>query len=107
MPFLFLVAQRRPDDFRVQLRELNQELAEHRLYILDLHSDNVGVDAYGRLKVVDGDIFSDKEMAWRNWFFGLVGTKVFGYDKALTSYANASRCQRWTDSRGAEDEEIF
>ena len=101
------VAQRRPDDFSVQLRELNQELAEHRLYILDLHSDNVGVDAYGRLKVVDGDVFSDEEMAWRNWFFGLVGTKVFGYDKELTSYANASRCQRWTDSRGAEDEEIF
>ena len=90
-----------PSDIIEQFETLNKELEKCGLYIDDVHLGNVRVDENGRIKIIDGELYSGGE----EWVKSKVvvifnGAKVSSMKKVLGN----DRIIAWVDHRKGVDD---
>ena len=89
------------DSIMVQLSVLNSQLSESGLNLDDIHAGNVRVAKNGRIKIVDGELYTDGEVLIKTIlvrFFD--GRRVSGMEPVL----GFDRIVRWVDDRTSVDE---
>jgi len=84
-----------PRDLHAQLAELNRHLVRLGLVLDDMHNENFMVDARGRIRAIDGELFTTDEIALQQ--------RVLTIDTSQTRpaqpYASASNVLFWQDGR--------
>ncbi len=92
-----------PRDIKAQFEQLQEELRMCGLYIDDVHAANVRVDDHGKIHLIDGELYTDREERIKSWLVSLFnGPTVKGMEAVLGS----SRVVRWVDHRQSVDEVV-
>jgi hypothetical protein len=84
-----------PADLAQQLAELNRHLVRLGVYLDDMHHENFMVDAQGRIRAIDGELYTADELALQQRLLG-VDTSQTG---TARPYDNASNVLFWQDGR--------
>lgn len=85
-----------PSDIEEQFKKLNSELAQVGLYIDDVHAGNVRLTHDGRIRIIDGELYSEGEESWKSksvMFFN--GETVSNMERVLGN----ERIVAWVDHR--------
>jgi hypothetical protein len=85
-----------PANFEEQLKEFNKELEEHGYYVDDVHSLNWRVNKEGQLKVIDGELYTKKELDIQQSLLNSIDGSQDGIAKG---HKNANRILHWQDGR--------
>ena len=85
-----------PVDWKEQLKEFNIELKKNGYYVDDVHSKNWMVTEDGRLKVVDGELYTESELNIQQSLLNAIDGSQDGVAKG---HKNASNILHWKDGR--------
>lgn len=92
-----------PSDIREQFKQLNEDLERQGMYIDDVHAGNVRITKNGKIKIVDGELYSGGE----EWVKSKV---VVLFNGAMVSnMESVLGCERiiaWVDHRLSVDEVV-
>jgi hypothetical protein len=96
-----LTVENCPDDIVEQFKKLNTELEHSGLFLDDVHAGNVRITKEGRIRVVDGELYSGGEEWIKSKLVVLVnGEMVSDMEKVLGN----NRIVAWVDHRVRVDE---
>ena len=85
-----------PKNFKKQLYELNELLKKYNIYIDDIHRRNIMVDKNGQIKIIDGEIYTQKEFEVKQKLLD----NIDGSQKEIPKgYKYANRVMHWKDGR--------
>lgn len=85
-----------PVDFKEQIAQLNMVLKKYNLYLDDIHRKNIMVDERGRIKIIDGELYTDKEYEYKQKLLGNVDESQTEIAKG---YKYGDRIRHWVDGR--------
>ena len=85
-----------PVDFQAQLQDLNSHLVRLGYNIDDVHHKNIMVDDQNRIKIIDGEIYTKKELEYQK---NLLDKIDDSQTKPSQPYVNASNIFVWIDGR--------
>jgi hypothetical protein len=89
------------DSIMHQFSSLNSQLRESGLNLDDIHAGNVRLAKNGRIKIVDGELYTDGEVLIKTILVRLFdGRRVSGMEPVL----GFDRIVRWVDNRTSVDE---
>lgn len=91
-----------PKDIESQFLLLNEQLKKSGLYIDDIHAGNVRIDSNGKIKLVDGELYTDGEVFVKNFLVNSIDDRLSGMEPVL----GCDRIIRWIDNRLSVDETI-
>ena len=91
-----------PKDIESQFLLLNEQLKKSGLYIDDIHAGNVRIDSNGKIKLVDGELYTDGEVFVKNFLVNSIDDRLSGMESVL----GCDRIIRWIDNRLSVDETI-
>ena len=90
-----------PKDFTKQIKKLNDILVRLGLYLDDLHQENIMVDNNGKLKIIDGEIYTKDEFNTQKEIMNNIDN---GQKEPSKPYKNASNIYYWvTKNKNGED----
>ena len=90
-----------PSDIREQFQQLNDELEACGLYLDDVHARNVRLTDNGRVRIVDGELYSGGEEWFKSKLVVLFnGDMVSSMEKVLGN----ERIVAWVDHRTSVDD---
>tara|TARA_B000000477_G_C6084926_1_gene224977 strand:+ start:156 stop:857 length:702 start_codon:yes stop_codon:yes gene_type:complete len=92
--------QNLPDDIKEQFFSLNEDLKQSGLFIDDIHAGNVRINSEGRIKLVDGELYTDGEILIKNLLVNGIDDRLNGMEKVL----GCERIIRWVDHRQSVDD---
>jgi hypothetical protein len=81
-----------PDNFQEQLKDLNNILRQRGYYIDDVHSKNFRVSNDGILKVIDCEVYNEKELKIQQFLLSKI-------DGSWKSKPKGNRILTWNDGR--------
>lgn len=91
-----------PEDINEQFSLLNEQLERSGLFIDDIHAGNVRINSDGKIRLVDGELYTDGEVLIKNFL-------VNGIDDRLNGMENVLGCERiirWVDHRLSVDDVV-
>ncbi len=90
-----------PEDYKKQFEKLNSQLRECGLNLDDIHAGNVRLSQNGRIRIVDGELYTDGEVLIKTILVRIFdGRRVTGMEPVL----GLDRIIRWVDQRTSVDE---
>ena len=89
-----------PEDIKDQFILLNEELEKSGLFIDDIHAGNVRINSDGKIKLVDGELYTDGEVLIKNFLVNGIDNRLNGMEKVL----GCERIIRWVDHRVSVDD---
>ena len=89
-----------PGDIVEQFMQLNNDLERCGLYIDDIHAGNVRLTENGKIRIVDGELYTDGEMFVKNILVKAIDNRVDSMQPVL----GFNRIIRWVDHRLSVDE---
>ena len=92
-----------PDDILEQFIELNNDLERAGLYIDDVHAGNVRLNINDRIRIVDGEIYTDGEVYIKNILVKGIDERIEGMESVL----GCNRIIRWVDNRTSVNEIVY
>ena len=92
-----------PDDILEQFIELNNDLERAGLYIDDVHAGNVRLNINDRIRIVDGEIYTNGEVYVKNILVKGIDERIEGMESVL----GCNRIIRWVDNRTSVNEIVY
>ena len=92
-----------PSDILEQFIELNNVLERTGLYIDDVHAGNVRLNIDGRIRIVDGEIYTEGEVFLKNILVNGIDERIDGMEPVL----GCNRIIRWIDNRTSVNEIVY
>ena len=92
-----------PDDILEQFIELNNDLERAGLYIDDVHAGNVRLNINDRIRIVDGEIYTNGEVYIKNILVKGIDERIEGMESVL----GCNRIIRWVDNRTSVNEIVY
>tara|TARA_Y100000768_G_scaffold385987_1_gene373338 strand:- start:973 stop:2382 length:1410 start_codon:yes stop_codon:yes gene_type:complete len=89
-----------PEDINDQFILLNEQLERSGLFIDDIHAGNVRINSDGKIKLVDGELYTDGEVLIKNFLVNGIDNRLNGMEKVL----GCERIIRWVDHRVSVDD---
>ena len=89
-----------PEDINVQFILLNKQLERSGLFIDDIHAGNVRINSDGKIRLVDGELYTDGEVLIKNFLVNGIDDRLDGMEKVL----GCERIIRWVDHRVSVDD---
>ena len=91
-----------PGDIVEQFMQLNNDLERCGLYIDDIHAGNVRLTENGKIRIVDGELYTDGEMFVKNILVKEIDNRIDSMQPVL----GCNRIIRWVDHRLSVDEVV-
>ena len=91
-----------PEDIKDQFILLNEELEKSGLFIDDIHAGNVRINSNGKIKLVDGELYTDGEILIKNFLVNGIDDRLNGMETVL----GCERIIRWVDHRLSVDDVV-
>ena len=88
-----------PEDIIEQFVKLNNDLERCGLYIDDIHAGNVRLTENGKVRIVDGELYTDGEMFVKNFLVEGIDNRIDSMQPVL----GCNRIIRWVDNRLSVD----
>ena len=85
-----------PHNFKQQIQQLNNVLKKYGLYLDDIHHKNIMVDENMQIKIIDGELYTEKEFKFKQSLLDNVdGSQV----ESAKGYKYGDRIRHWIDGR--------
>ena len=88
-----------PGDIVEQFVKLNNDLERCGLYMDDIHAGNVRLTENGKVRIVDGELYTDGEMFVKNFLVKGIDNRIDSMQPVL----GCNRIIRWVDNRLSVD----
>jgi hypothetical protein len=89
-----------PEDIVEQFVQLNNDLERCGLFIDDIHAGNVRLTENGKVRIVDGELYTGGEMLVKNVLVKGIDNRIDNMQPVL----GCNRIIRWVDDRLSVDE---